>query len=164
MNNDVVWLKQMAEDEDYGFISAGGLYARRLDEQQQEMKQSNKNSCVLGQLVELARRRKGMSPLDLSKAAQVGLSEVLEVLSGQATEPKPRVLFMLSQALDLPAEGLMELGGLMESRDKHLEEAVVRFAAQSKPTAKLSRSEKEALEEFVKVLARHSDRGRCSDK
>ena len=53
----------------------------------------------------------------------------------------------------------MELGGLMEQRDKSLEAAAVRFAANSEPTEQLTPSEKEALKEFVKVLAEYSEGG-----
>ena len=154
MNNDGVWLKHMASNEEFECISAGGIYARMMDRQQKENGKSGNDLCVLGRLVELARREKGMSVSAIAKKAQLDLAEVLEIEQGRVPEPEPRVLFMLAKTLDLPVEGLMELGGLMKRRDEALETAAVRFAANSKPTVKLTRSEKEALEEFVKVLAK----------
>ncbi len=159
LNNDNTWLARMAEQEDCGFVSAGGLFARMLDAQEEQVKQSHKNLCILGRLVELARRRKGMSVSDLSEASRLDSSEIRAIELGQVTDPEPRVLFKLARALDIPPGGLMELAGLMQSRDEVLSQAAVRFAAQSEPTAKLTSKEREALEEFVKVLAEYSDTG-----
>lgn len=159
LNNDQIWLARMADEESYGFVSAGGLYARMLDEQEEKEKQSQRNSCILGRLIELARRRKGMSIADVSEASQIGAVQIRAIELGQEVELQPRVLYRLAKALNIPAGGLMELAGLMQSRDESLAEAAVRFAAKSEPTAKLSGKEREALEEFVKVLAEHSDTG-----
>jgi len=155
MNNDRDWLTKMAENEDYGCVSVGGLYAQMLDEQQNI--QPSENLHVLSRLVRLARCRKGMSLSELSEAANLDLEEVLKIEGGRELEPKPRVIFMLAKILGLPQKGLMELAGLMQLRNKSFSEAVVRFAAKSEPTAKLTHAEEEALQEFVKVLAEHSD-------
>ncbi|MEN6578331.1 MAG: helix-turn-helix transcriptional regulator [Phycisphaerales bacterium] len=159
LNNDNTWLTRMAEQECYGFVSAGGLYTRMLDEQEEQRKRSQRNSCILGRLIELARRQKGMSISDLSEASRLDSMRVQAIELGQEAEPEPRVLYRLAKALNIPPGGLMELAGLMQSRGKSLSEAAVRFAAKSEPTAKLSGNEREALEEFVKVLAEHSDTG-----
>lgn len=159
LNNDKAWLTQMAEQESYGFVSAGGLYARMLDDEKKQQMQSQKNLCILGRLVELARRRQGMSISDVSETSRLNLAQIRAIELGQELEPEPRVLYRLAKALNIPAGGLMELAGLMQSRGKSLSEAVVRFAAKAEPTAKLSGNEREALEEFVKVLAEYSDLG-----
>jgi len=86
-------------------------------------------------------------------------AEVQAIELGQVAEPKPRVLFNIAKALDIPVGGLMELAGLRQSRNEALSEAAVRFAAKAEPTAELSAQEREALEEFVRVLAERSDRG-----
>jgi hypothetical protein len=52
----------------------------------------------------------------------------------------------------------MELAGLVQRRDDKLTAAAVRFAAKAEPMAKLSPEERDALEEFVRVLAESSDR------
>ena len=60
--------------------------------------------------------------------------------------------------MKLPAEKLLELAGLVEARaGKGLSDAAVLFAARSETNAKLTRSEKDALDEFVKVLVEGSD-------
>ncbi len=163
-NNEESWLNRMVEQEDYDCVSAGGLYCRLWDEQQAAKRQAATSPDVFGQLIELARRRKGMSVPKLSTAANVNLQELVAIEKGMAKELEPRVVFMLAKALGLPSEGLMELVGLMERRGASLGEAAVRFAAKSRHTEKLTSSETEALEEFVRVLAECTDRGRACEK
>ncbi len=52
----------------------------------------------------------------------------------------------------------MEVAGLASPRPE-VSSAALKFAARSEPTAKLSRDERDALEEFVKVLVETSDKG-----
>jgi transcriptional regulator with XRE-family HTH domain len=156
MNNDRAWLELMAAMEEYEPVSAGEMYSRMLEKQQEEPLLSDSSLDVLGRLIELARRRKGLTVSGIAEKNNLELNEVLAIEQGCVTEPEPRVLFMLAKALDLPVKGLMELGGLVQNRDDYLGEAAVRFAANCKPTAKLTRSENEALEEFVKVLDQRS--------
>ncbi len=163
-NNEESYLNRMVEQEDYGCVSAGGLYCRVLDEEQKTKRKAATSSDVFGRLIELARRRKGISVPKLSTVAQVKLQELLAIERGRAKEIEPRVVFMLAKALGLPVEGLMELAGLMEPRGESLGEASVRFAAKSRDTQKLTSSEREALEEFVRVLAECTDGGRPSEK
>ncbi len=159
MNNDRAWLERMAGLEEYESVSAGGLYIRMLEGQRREVLAANGNLSVLGRLVELARRKKGFSVAEVAEKCKLGLDEVLAIEQGGMDEPEPRILFTLAKELDLPAEGLMELGGLVQKRDNSLGKAAVRFAANCKPTAKLTRAEKDALDEFVKVLAHNAQGG-----
>jgi len=146
----------MAKDEDYGSVSAGGLLAEALIEWQSHSDESELRP--LGRLIELARRRQGLSVPELAKKADVELSEAVAIEAGAAAEPQPRTLYGLAKALDLPPSGLMELAGLVKRRDNTLAAAAVRFAARAEPMAKLSPEERHALEEFVTVLAESSDR------
>jgi len=159
MNNDKAWLNRMARNEEYECISAGGICVRMADKQRKDNRQLDTDLYALGRLVELARREKEMSVSAIAEKAELDLTEVLEIEQGRMADPEPRVLFMLAKTLDLPIEGLMELSGLMQQRDEVLEAAAVRFAANSKPTERLTQSEKQALQEFVKVLAKSSKGG-----
>ena len=156
MNTDINWLKRMAKDENYGCVSAGGLYARMLDEQE-SMQSNSDNLYILGRFVGLARRQKGLSLAKLSETANIGLDEALKIEEGRETYPQPRTIFKLAEILDLPKNGMMELAGIMQPRNKSFSEAAIRFAAKSEPTAKLTHSEKEALQEFIKVLTENSN-------
>ena len=109
-------------------------------------------SKFLGRFIELSRREKRWSLEKLAAMAKVELSDVwsLEHENGPHTA---RTVVQVANALGLPAEKLLELAGLVESRDKtKLSQAAIRFAAHSETTAELSRDEREALNEFMKVL------------
>jgi len=156
LSNDREWLERMANDEDYGPVSAGGLLAEALTEWQSHS--DERELRALGRLVELARRRQGLSLPQLAKRADVELSGAVVIKTSAAAEPQPRALYGLAKALDLPSSGLMELAGLVKRRDDTLTAAAVRFAARAEPMDKLSPEERDALEEFVRVLAESSDR------
>ena len=112
---------------------------------------------ILGQFIEYTGRcRLGLSLEDLSRRASVALRELLE-LERNNVSPTPRTLFQLSQSLNLPFGKLQELAGLAQPRDERLNEAALRFAARSEPNAELSPDEREAYEEFIKVLVESTD-------
>jgi HTH-type transcriptional regulator, competence development regulator len=75
----------------------------------------------------------------------------------EEVQPSSRTVYQTAQALKLPANKLMELAGLTDARDEGLGRAALRFAARSEPTARLSKEEREAFEEFVRVLVESSD-------
>jgi len=118
-----------------------------------EQAAAQRPSRALGRLVELARRRQGLSRQELAESSRVDLAEVVAIELGEMPEPEPRALFVIANVLELPPGGLMKLAGLMRTRTESLSDAAVRFAARAEPIGKLSRAEREALEEFVRVLA-----------
>ncbi len=109
---------------------------------------------VFARFVDLARRARGMSWETLARSADVELADLMGILEGH--QPTPRTVYMLAHVLHVSNERLMELSGLAEPRQE-VAEAAVRFAARSEPNVKLSAQEREALEEFVKVLVDRSD-------
>jgi transcriptional regulator with XRE-family HTH domain len=142
------WLRHMADAEDNcPAISVGGL-AQEFGMFPSPTVEPPK---VFGRLIEFARRERGLSVEALANAASVDLAEVVAIETEHDVVPNPRTVFQLAQVLKLPASRLTELAGLAQPR-KSLSEAAVRFAARSEPTAKLTVDEKEAFEEFVKVL------------
>ena len=100
-----------------------------------------------------------MSVEQLSESADIDLSELVSIERDEDMTPTPRTVFQLAKVLKLSTSKLMALAGLADVRDKHLTRAAIRFAARSEPTAKLSKAEREAYEEFVKVLVDASDEG-----
>ncbi len=113
---------------------------------------------VFGQLVEYARRSQGLTVESLAQQADIDLTELVAIERNEDMQPSPRTVYQIAQVLKLPASKLMELAGLAEARDEGLGKAALRFAARSEPTAKLSKEEREAFEEFVRVLVECSDR------
>jgi transcriptional regulator with XRE-family HTH domain len=97
-----------------------------------------------------------MSIIDLAQKSGLDIEEVLSIEKETNKKPTPRVIYKIAQALNLPCGGLMELAGLMERRDEELSKAAVKFAACSEPSAALSKNERNALQEFVGVLAKFS--------
>ena len=108
---------------------------------------------ILGQLVEYARRERGLTMETLARQANIDLVELVEIERNPKAIPEPRTVHQLAGVLRLPAEKLMVLAGLSTPEDESLTEAAIRFAARSEASARLSTAERENLEEFVKVLS-----------
>ena len=149
------WLLKMANLEDsVQSISAGGM-AEGLG---MLTKPEASYPRVLSRLIELARRKLGYTVEKLAEDARVDLMELVNIEDHEEYQPSVRTIYQLSSTLNLPAEKLLALAGLVEAKpNKSLGEAAIRFAARSETNAKLTRSEKEALDEFVKVLVEGSD-------
>jgi transcriptional regulator with XRE-family HTH domain len=144
-----------ATSEDDGCLSVAGLATRCGLVRAPEVAEQDRPR-VFGQLIEYTRRRLGLSLEEFSGRANVALSELLAIERDNAA-PTPRALYQLARHLDLPFGKLQELAGLAEPRDERLNEAALRFAARSEPTAQLSASEREAYEEFIKALVESTD-------
>jgi len=148
------WLRRMADREDqFESIAVGGLAA---DAGMLEASVSTSSPRVFGRLIEFARRARGLSVENLARSADLDLAELLAV-EDMGKTPTPRTVFQLSKVLRLSTNKLMELAGLAEPRDSSLNQAALRFIARSEPTANLSREEREAFEEFIKVLVETSE-------
>ena len=149
------WLLKMADLEDsVQSVAVGGM----ADDMGMLPDCKSDFPRVLSRLVELARRRLGYSIEKLSTVARVDLAELVRIEDDDEYQPSVRTVYQLASTLKLPAEKLLELAGLVEARaGKGLSDAAVLFAARSETNAKLTRSEKDALDEFVKVLVEGSD-------
>lgn len=166
---DHEWLRRMAAAEDkHPHISVGGLAAdagflgplggevggRAVESLPAERPTSR---IAFARFLDLVRRWKTLSLEALAEQADVELSDLVEIIDDHA-QPSPRTVYQLSQVLEIPNERLMELAGLIQPREE-VAEAAVRFAARSEPTVALSKDERDALEEFVKVLVEKTDAG-----
>jgi transcriptional regulator with XRE-family HTH domain len=152
MNPDAAWLRAKAEEEDNGVVSVGGLVCT-LARNEEESKAQLAERVALAKLVELRRRQYRLSAEALAKKAEVDLEDVLSIERGEGTVPGLQAVHRLAQALELPEPRLLELAGLVPAKDARFREASVRFAARSEPVAILLPEEREALEEFVGLLA-----------
>jgi HTH-type transcriptional regulator, competence development regulator len=147
------WLLKAAEIEDTsGSISVGGLASDF------GMLRSAPSDVqpVFGRLIEYARRTQGLSVEKLAEQADVDLAAIVEIETHNGVVPEVRTVYQLAQALNLPAGRLMEVAGLATPKPE-VRHAALRFAARSEPTAQLSPGERDAFEEFVKVLVESSD-------
>lgn len=149
------WLLQMAAFEDNcPSISAGGM----ASDFGMLPVAPNESQRVFGRLIEFARRKKCLTVEQLAEQADVDLAEIVDIEIHEIVVPQVRTVYQLAQVLDLPSGRLMEVAGLASPRPE-ISSAALKFAARSESTAKLTREEKEALEEFVKVLVEASDGG-----
>jgi len=106
---------------------------------------------ALSRLVQLARRDRGQTPEVFASKLGLDLSELVELESGCGA-PELRVLHLVSIGLKLSYEKLQMLVGYRQARDSSLERETMRFAASSGPMDKLSKSEAQALHDFVRAL------------
>ncbi|MGM0491284.1 MAG: helix-turn-helix domain-containing protein [Planctomycetota bacterium] len=142
------WLLEMADIEDTCRSVAVGGMAADLSLVEQGESRSQK---VFGRLIEFARRARGLSLEELATQADVDLDEIVAIERDEDAIPRLRTVYQLAQVLRLPVGSLTEVAGLAKPRQQ-VSEAALRFAARSKPTARLSKAEQHAFEEFVKVL------------
>lgn len=149
------WMQRMADAEDRcGAVLVGGL-ASDVGMLRTGMPETPR---VFGQLIEYARRSRGLTLEQLAAQADIDLAELVAI-EREDDIPTPRTVFNLARVLRMAPGKLMELSGLAEPRDQGLNQAALRFAARSEPSAKLSKAERHAFEEFVKVLVETSDGG-----
>jgi HTH-type transcriptional regulator, competence development regulator len=114
---------------------------------------------VFGKLIEFARRQVGWSAEQLAKEANVDLAEVVNIERERDFVPQARTVYQLANRLGYSTERLLELAGLTVTRSEPLTEAAVRFAARSEPASQLNEFEREAFEQFIKVLVESTDGG-----
>ena len=149
------WLLQAADIEDScRSVSAGGM-AVDLDMLPPAGGDTHR---VFGRLIEYARRKQGLTVEALAEEADVDLGEIVEIETHEHVVPQVRTVYQLAKRLELPAGKLMEVAGLATPRPE-VSSAALKFAARSESTAKLTSEEREALEEFVRVLIETSDKG-----
>ncbi|MCC7066809.1 MAG: helix-turn-helix domain-containing protein [Planctomycetes bacterium] len=148
------WLRRMADLEDScGSISVGGL-AQDLGMLKARRETNVVARTAFGKLLELARRRAGLGVEELAAQAATEVADIIQLERGDNVDLAPRVVFQLCAVLHLPHTGVMELAGLTGHREGIVAEAAVRFAAQSEGIEKLTAEERNALQEFEKVLAK----------
>ena len=150
----LAWLLRTAEAEDAcRSISVGGLAA---DLGMLSRPKVDGIQHVFGRLVEYARRQHGLTIERLAEQADVDLVELVEIERDDDFTPQVRTVHQLASILKLPSSRLMQVAGLATSRPS-VAGAALRFAARSEPTSELSPDEREAFEEFVKVLVESTD-------
>ena len=157
MNNNSIpsrkWLEEMAEFEDAcSSVSVGGL-AGDFDMIPAGPSESQR---IFGRLIEFSRRQKNLTVEQLAEKADVELADIVEIELQECGAVHVRTVYQLAQVLELPSARLMEVAGLAKPR-QDINTAALKFAARSESTAKLTQEEKEALDEFVKVLIEASD-------
>jgi len=107
---------------------------------------------ALGRLINLLRRRDGLSLDAVAEKAQVDLAELLRIEREEHYKPRPRTIVQLANLFGVPADQLSKIAGLKIAEDPTLERATLKFAAHSEHLAALSKPERDALNEYLAVL------------
>jgi ribosome-binding protein aMBF1 (putative translation factor) len=155
------WIQKMAraELETGAAIEAGTLDKKfLLDPAAENVEREQDNVCEMraafGRLIELERRKRGLSIAAFASQHGLDPDELRDIECKALYIPEPSTVFQLASILKVPQAPLMQLAGLTEARDAEFVHEAVRFAANSKGTAKLSREERVALETFVAELSK----------
>lgn len=148
---DQEWIRRQAALEDNTYVSVGGLLSA-VEELEQKKIGSSVNRSAFAQLVRLFRRERRITWEQFATELDVELGEVISIESSQPLSPAPRTIHKLAAMMKVPTEKLFVLSGLAQTRDVHLQEESLKFAARSQPLEELSRDEHAVLQEWVKYL------------
>jgi hypothetical protein len=155
MSDDV--FRQLAEEENSCMISAIGL--DMLSQEQTKglaatasEEHSNVIRLAFGTLVSFRRRAMKLTLEELAEKARVELEELFCIEEDPNYVPEPRTVHNLGHQLKLPVPQLLVLSGNATSQNAQLDKAALKFAARSRAVEKLNSEQKDALNEFVKVL------------
>jgi transcriptional regulator with XRE-family HTH domain len=107
----------------------------------------------LSALLQLLRRKEGMSEEDLAKKARVDVEEIRCLECDMSYTPSPRTIYQLEQVFKLPSRTLVLLSGAKKRTSPGLTNEVMRFAANAKTMGKLNSAEMNLLNEFVNFLS-----------
>ena len=152
MNTDREWLRRMAEQEDGCMVSVGGLIETL--EQNEAVAASNvvpfKHAFV--RFLDLARRERKLTLEQFAAKTDVDLVELVKIEADESYTPALRTVHQIAAFLEVPAQKLMALAGLLKVKDARFQNAALRFAARSESVEKLTDEEHSALEEYIKFL------------
>jgi len=107
---------------------------------------------ALGRLINLLRRRDRLSLEEAALKAQVDLAELLRIEKEEHYKPRPRTIVQLAGLFKVPVDQLSKIAGLKIAEDPALEQATLKFAAHSEQLTQLSKTERDALNEYLAVL------------
>lgn len=152
------WLLRQASLEDGLEVSTGGTTLEELERLANALEQTPSEqkyfATAFGALITLLRNRSGWSIAQLAKKAALEESELHSIETTAEYSPEPRTVLQLAKALAFPSRRMLELAGLVVSKDCDLKGYAVRFAASGKSIEKLTKEQQEVLDEFVKYLAK----------
>lgn len=149
------WLARVRR-EGVAFVGAG-LLAFDPAPEEAAGTVSEERRIAFGRFVNLMRRQRGWTMEKLAEEADLDTSELL-LIEEHGQTPFPRTVYKLAETFNVPQPGLMQLSGLAVANDTGFREEAVRFAARSESVEKLTPEENAALEAFVTVLSKRTQK------
>lgn len=107
---------------------------------------------ALGRLIGMLRRRDNLTLEALATRAEVDIAELVRIEQDENYKARPRTVMQLSKIFEVPTDRLAKLGGLRIDQDPGLAQATLRFAAHSDGLTKLTKPERDALNEYLSYL------------
>lgn len=156
------WYNAVSKIESDDVTVGAGIFAMHPEVDESVMKQEEsiaETRIAFGQFVTLARRKKKVSIEDLAKKSDLDLGELIAIEQHDAHFiPEPRTVYQLANFFNVSYEKLMEVAGLTKIRHFGLTTQAMKFAARSASIAELTEQEQRALEEFVVVLSKQTNK------
>jgi len=112
---------------------------------------------AFGRFVHLIRRQRRMSIEQLAKDASLDLAELVRIEDDLHHVPEPRSVYQLARIFNIPQQRLMQLAGLAVPKSERFRAEAIKFAARSESTEALSSEERQALEQFIRVLSERQE-------
>jgi HTH-type transcriptional regulator, competence development regulator len=109
---------------------------------------------ALGKFIRMLRRRDGLSLEAVARKAEVELTELIRIEQEEGYKPRPRTVVQLARLFSVPEDELAKLAGLKIEEDPTFQDATLKFAAHSEDLPKLSKVERDALNEYLAFLTR----------
>jgi transcriptional regulator with XRE-family HTH domain len=98
------------------------------------------------------RRKAGLTIVELARRIDVEEGDLLELERAERAQPAPRTLHKLATYYRIPPRRLAALAGALSDASSEIDEQASRFAACSESFSRLTKEEREALDQFVRVL------------
>ena len=127
-------------------------YVAEPEEESRKKREFTALRQAMSALLQLLRRREGLSHDELAKRARVESEEIRRIESDLSYMPNPRTIYQLEQTFRLPQRTLVKLSGMTGTRSGEFTEQVMRFAANAQTMTSLNKAEKKILNEFMKFL------------
>ncbi len=102
--------------------------------------------------VQMLRRRRGLTVDDVARQAGLPRDEVISLERTPGGRPTVEAIHRLSELYDVPESKLMALAGIVKDVPDPIRSQASRFVARSESFVKLTREERQAVDEFLGVL------------
>lgn len=113
----------------------------------------------LGALLAMLKRRDGLSDRELADQASIDGAELRRIELDPEYQPGPRTISKLERFFNLPPRSIAVLCSAVEVNATEFSEEAARFAAKSASLGKLSKEERQHLNQFVKLLEELTSEG-----
>jgi transcriptional regulator with XRE-family HTH domain len=157
------WYRKASADEDrFSDTSAGSVVLSSIESlSSREDKLSNEELMVkhsFSILVHKLRIRDGYSLKQLSKKLDIDEIELINIESNSEYKPTLRTIMQISNFYGLPYQTLAMIVGAVKKIDNQFKEEIVRYAANSDKFEKLTKEEKQQLNEIISVIRKYGEK------